>query len=214
MEFLGERLKDYIESHSSSETDLLKKINRDTHSQVLKPQMLSGHLQGRVLSMFSRMIKPDYILEIGTYTGYSAICMAEGLNKNGKLYTIDINEELEQRVRDYFKSAGLEDRIEFMIGDATKIVPDLQVNFDLVFIDADKINYSNYYDLVFDKVNNGGFIIADNVLWGGKVVPDKDDQIDRDTEAIMRFNEKVKKDPRTENVIFPVRDGLMVIHKV
>jgi len=211
MEFLPEALEKYVAEHTSPENNLLQRINRETHAKVLMPRMLSGHVQGRVLSTFAHMIKPDNILEIGTYTGYSGICMAEGLAENGKLYTLDINEELEDMVRGFFKEAGLEEKVEYIIGNAIDIIPGLDVEFDLVFIDADKINYSNYYDLVIDKVKPNGFIIADNVLWSGKVVGEK---IDKDTQALLDFNKKVHNDDRVENVLFPVRDGLMVLRKL
>lgn len=210
MEFLPEKLEQYVEQHTTAESELLQRLNRETHANVMMPRMLSGHVQGRVLSMLSHMIKPKNILEIGTYTGYSAICLAEGLAKEGKLYTIDINEELEEMVRGYFEEAGLLGKIEYLIGNAMEIIPNLKVMYDLVFIDADKINYSNYFDLVIENVKQGGYIIADNVLWSGKVVGEK---IDKDTKAIMDFNDKVHNDSRVENVLFPVRDGLMVLRK-
>ena len=174
--------------------------------------MLSGHLQGRVLSMISHMIQPDRILEIGTYTGYSAICMAEGLKATGKLTTIDINQELEKRVSGYFKESGYANQIDYLFGNALDVIPELTDKWDLVFIDADKENYLNYYNLVIDQVRSGGFIIADNVLWSGKVVDDA--SIDKDTVAIKDFNKAVHNDPRVANVLFPVRDGLMVLRKV
>lgn len=211
MEFISDELAAYAEAHTSPETLLLKKINRDTHANVLKPRMLSGHLQGRFLSMISNMIRPSSILEIGTYTGYSAICLCEGLKPGGKLITIEKNEELEVKLKSYFKEAGLEQSIDLRIGDATKILQDLNGNFDLVFIDADKENYSNYFDLVIDKVPAGGYILADNVLWSGKVV---DGSNDKDTRAILAFNDKVHNDPRVENVLLPVRDGIMVARKL
>lgn len=210
MEFLPEKLEQYVEQHTAAESELLQRLNRETHANVMMPRMLSGHVQGRVLSMLSHMIKPKNILEIGTYTGYSAICLAEGLAKEGKLYTIDINEELEEMVRGYFEEAGLSEKIEYLIGNAMEIIPNLKVMYDLVFIDADKINYSNYFDLVIENVKQGGYIIADNVLWSGKVVGEK---IDKDTKAIMDFNDKVHNDSRVDNVLFPVRDGLMVLRK-
>jgi predicted O-methyltransferase YrrM len=211
MDILDKDLLRYSEEHTTFESELLKKINRDTHSEVPKPRMLSGHLQGRVLAMISRMIKPAAILEIGTYTGYSAICLAEGLSSDGKLTTVDINEELEGRVRTYFKEAGLEKVIDFRIGNALHIIPALKAIFDLVFIDADKENYSNYFDLIIDKVAVGGFILADNVLWSGKVL---DPKPDKDTRAILEFNRKIQNDTRVENVLLPVRDGAMLIRKV
>ena len=212
MDFLSEELQRYVEEHTTPETELLQKLNRETHAKVMRPRMLSGHLQGRILSIFSHMIKPENILEIGTYTGYSAICMAEGLKDGGKLYTLDINEELEAMVKSYFKEAGLEEKIDYRIGNALDIIPELNVSFDMVFIDADKVNYSNYFDLVIDKVSPGGFIIADNVLWSGKVV--NDGKTDKDTQVILDFNTKMHNDERVENVLFPVRDGLMVMRKL
>jgi len=211
MDILNKGLLQYSEEHTTLESELLKKINRDTHTEVSKPRMLSGHLQGRVLAMISRMINPAVILEIGTYTGYSAICLAEGLSSNGKLITLDINEELEDRVRAYFKEAGLETVIDFQVGNALHIIPTLTSIFDLVFIDADKENYSTYFDLIFDKVAVGGFILADNVLWSGKVL---DPKPDKDTRAILEFNRKIQNDERVENILLPVRDGVMLIRKV
>lgn len=210
MEIVDPRFADYSAAHTTPETDLLKKINRDTHANVLKPRMLSGHLQGRLLSMISHMIKPTSILEIGTYTGYSAICLAEGLQPGGKLITIDRNEELESKLRSSFKEAGLENIIDLRIGDALQVIPTLNTTFDLVFIDADKENNSAYFDLVIDKVRHGGYILADNVLWSGKVI----DQNDKDTRAVTAFNDKVHNDPRVENVLLPVRDGIMIMRKL
>lgn len=211
MDIINEKIQDYAEKHTTDESSLLKRINRDTHAQVLMPRMLSGQLQGRVLSMISCMARPRVILEIGTYTGYSALCMAEGLREDGKLITIDINEELEDRVRSYFREAKLQDRIDYRIGDATAIIPQLNENFDLVFIDADKENYARYFDLVIDRVNLNGIILADNVLWSGKVLQEKPD---KDTRAIIDFNEKIQRDPRVENVLLPIRDGIMLMRKI
>lgn len=210
MDIIQQDLQDYAEKHTTEESPILAKINRDTHAQVLMPRMLSGQLQGRVLSMISNMIRPQVILEIGTFTGYSAICLAEGLKENGKLITIDINEELQDRVSGYFREANLQDRIEYHIGDAAAIIPGLKEKFDLVFIDADKENYERYFDLVIDRVNLNGFIMADNVLWSGKVL---DEKPDKDTRAIVDFNAKVQRDPRVENVLLPIRDGIMLIRK-
>ena len=210
MDIVDPQMADYAAAHTSPETPLLKKINRDTHASVLKPRMLSGHLQGRLLSMISHMINPWSILEIGTYTGYSAICLAEGLKPGGKLITIDRNEELEAKLRSYFKEAGLENTIDLRIGNALQIIPTLTATFDLVFIDADKENNSNYFDLVVDKVPSGGYILADNVLWSGKVIG----QMDKDTRAVTAFNDKVHNDPRVENVLLPVRDGIMLMRKL
>ncbi|UII29049.1 O-methyltransferase [Fulvivirga maritima] len=211
MEFTDVELQQYVEQHTKAESEVLKKLNRETHANVLRPRMLSGHLQGRVLSMLSHMIKPKCILEIGTYTGYSAICLSEGLTTGGKLITIDVNEELEEMVRGYFEEAGLTSSIEYIIGNAVEVVPTLDIQPDIVFIDADKASYSAYFDMVIDKMASGGFIIADNVLWSGKVVGDK---IDKKTQVIMDFNEKVHNDERVENVLFPIRDGLMVMRKI
>ncbi len=211
MDIIRTDLQQYAERHTSPESDLLQRINRHTNAHVLAPRMLSGHLQGRVLSMISRMVQPRRILEIGTYTGYSAICLAEGLRAEGKLITIDINEELEGLVRDYFKEAGLTGMIDYRIGNAAAIIPQLTDKFDLVFIDADKENYSRYYDLVIDNVNLNGVILADNVLWSGKVL---DENPDKDTRAIVEFNRKVNEDKRVENVLLPIRDGIMLMRKV
>ena len=211
MEFIDPRLSEYSADHTSPESDLLKEISRSTRANVMMPRMLSGHLQGRFLSMISRMVKPKRILEIGTYTGYSAICLAEGLSLGGQLITLDVNEELESKARGYFIKAGLENVIDYRIGNALRILPDLQVNFDLVFIDADKENYSNYFDLVIDKVSAGGYLMADNVLWSGKVL---DAKPDKDTRAIFEFNKKVQADSRVENVLVPIRDGILMIRKL
>jgi caffeoyl-CoA O-methyltransferase len=213
MEFLDLEIEQYIEDHTSQENKLLQRINRETHLEVMRPRMLSGHVQGRLLSMFAQMLKPKNILEIGTYTGYSAICLAEGLAKGGKLTTIDVNEELEHRVRGYFHDAGLSDSVDFLIGDAMQLIPELDQYFDLVFIDADKSNYSNYLDLVVDKVPIGGYIIADNVLWSGKVVGKFRKILDKDTEALLKFNKEVHQDNRFENILLGVRDGLMILRK-
>lgn len=211
MDLIRPDIQQYAEQHTTPESALLQTINRDTHARVLMPRMLSGHLQGRFLSMVSAMVKPKCILEIGTYTGYSAICLAEGLQPGGKLITIDKNEELEDQVKTYLRQAGLADVVSARIGNAADILPGLNEHFDLVFIDADKENYSRYFDLVIDRVNLNGIIIADNVLWSGKVL---DEKPDKDTRAIMEFNEKVHADSRVENVLLPVRDGLMVMRKI
>lgn len=211
MDFIKKEILDYAEQHTSSESDLLKSINRETHAQVLMPRMLSGHMQGRILAFISRMIQPHRILEIGTYTGYSALCLAEGLKPEGKLITMDVNEELEERVRGYFEKAKMTSRIDYRIGNALQIIPTLTDTFDLVFIDADKENYSRYFDLVINNVPLNGIILADNVLWSGKVL---DGKPDKDTKAIIAFNEKVHRDPRVENVLLPVRDGIMMLRKV
>lgn len=212
MDFLPEDIERYAAEHSEIETELLAQLNRETHQKVLMPRMLSGHIQGRVLSMLSKMIRPQRILEIGTYTGYSAICLAEGLAENGSIVTMDKNEEIEGMVRRYVEKAGLSDVIDYRIGKALSLIPDIQGPFDLVFIDADKRNYLNYFNLVLKKVSIGGFIIADNVLWSGKVV-EANKKIDPDTQALIDFNRSIQEDKRVENVLFPIRDGLMVVRR-
>ncbi len=212
MEFIEKEIEDYALNHTKSESELLKKINRETHAKIMMPRMLSGHLQGRLLSMFSNMIKPDYILEIGTYTGYSALCLAEGLSEKGKIITIDINEEIEKFVRSFFEQSEYKNKIDYRIGNALNIIPNINQELDIVFIDADKENYTTYYDLIFDKVKKGGYIIADNVLWSGKVLMD-DSKLDKDTKAIKAFNDKIQQDDRVENILLPVRDGLMICRK-
>lgn len=210
MDFIPTAIQKYAEAHTSAESEILRVVNRHTNAHILMPRMLSGHMQGRVLSMISNMVKPSTILEIGTYTGYSAICLAEGLKPGGKLITIDINEELENTVIGHFQAVGLSNVIDYRIGNALEIIPTLKMNFDLVFIDADKENYSRYYDLVINHVPLGGYILADNVLWSGKVL---DEKPDKDTRAIKEFNLKVQNDKRVENVLLPVRDGIMVMRK-
>lgn len=213
MDFLDPKIEQYAEMHTTPENEVQQALNRETYANVLMPRMLSGHLQGRVLSMFSQMLRPRRILEIGTYTGYSALCMAEGLTDDGILHTIDINEELETMVRSHIAKAGFENKIQFHIGNAMQIVPALNETFDLVFIDADKENYSHYYDMVFDKLRTGGIIIADNVLWSGKVLDEKELAKDVETKALDQFNKKIHADSRVENVLMPIRDGLMVVRK-
>jgi predicted O-methyltransferase YrrM len=212
MEFISEVLAAYCEKWTEQESELLSELNRETHLKVLSPRMLSGHLQGRLLSFLSRLSKPDYILEIGTYTGYSALCLAEGLAENGKLITIDSNEETNLIAKKYFERSDYSDKIELLNGDAAKIIPTLDKPIDLVFIDADKRNYALYFDLVIDKVKKGGIIIADNVLWSGKVL-EQESLMDKDTQAIHAFNKKIQEDKRVSNVLLPVRDGLMVMIK-
>ena len=213
MDFLEPDLIKYIEQHTQPEPDLLSELNRETHTNHLIPRMISGHLQGQVLTMFSKMIKPKYILEIGTYTGYSAICMAQGLQEDGKLISIDINEELEDTIAKYVKKAGLENKIDLRIGNAMEIVPKLNHEFDMVFIDADKENYCNYFNIVIDKVSTGGFNLTDNVLWSGNVIKPKESW-DAETDGIVKFNDLVHNDKRVEHVLFPVRDGIMVARKL
>ena len=211
MNFIEERVEEYSMQHTTKESELLNKIDRETHLEVLRPRMLSGHFQGRILSMLSKMISPYRILEIGTYTGYSAICLAEGLTEDGKLYTIDINEELEDRVRQYFLESKYNQQIDLIIGDALNLIPRLKESWDIVFIDADKKNYTKYFNMVVASVKSGGYIIADNVLWSGKVV--EKDHLDEDTLALRVFNDTLSKDPRFEVVLLPVRDGLLIARK-
>lgn len=214
MEPFDQELQRYAASHSTPETSLLQALQRETHLKVLMPQMASSHLQGSVLAMFVHMLRPRNILEIGTFTGYASLWMAQALPPEGRLYTIDINEELEDMVRGYIKKAGLTNKIDYRIGNALQIIPTLDVTCDLVFIDADKANYQRYYDMVFEKVNKNGLIIADNVLWGGKVVSGKAGKKSKQTQAIIDFNEFVHNDPRVDNVLLPIRDGLMVARKL
>jgi predicted O-methyltransferase YrrM len=212
MEFIADNLDQYVCAHSENEPEILADLNRRTHVSVIQPRMLSGHYQGRVLSMLSHMIQPEKVLEIGTYTGYSALCLAEGLKEKGHLTTIDVNEELEDFVASYIEKAGMGDRITQLIGDAIDIIPTLDEQFDIVFIDADKKNYCNYYDLVFEKVKSGGYIIADNVLWSGKVLEDYD-SLDRETKILMDYNRKIHEDERVHEVLLPIRDGIMIARK-
>ena len=213
MEFIDEKLDQYVCKHTDKESELLYELNRQTHIRVLNSRMLSGQFQGRLLSMIAHMIKPENILEIGTYTGYSALCFWEGLAENGKITTIDINEELEDFVREFIQKAGAENQVNYVIGDAMQLIPKMNEQFDLVFIDADKENYCHYYDLVFDKVKVGGYILADNVLWSGKVVGDYE-KADKDTQILMDYNRKINDDPRVENILLPIRDGLMLARKI
>lgn len=207
MEFLNEALQKYVEDHTQEESPLLKQINRQTHAEVMRPRMLSGHLQGRVLAMLSHMIQPQTILEIGTYTGYSAICLAEGLAAGGKLITIDKNDELEERVRAYFEAANLEENITYLLGNAMELIPTLDMSFDLVFIDADKENYPNYLEIVLPKMRKGGVILSDNVLWSGKVTEPVKEK-DRVTKILKEYNERLNNHPRLETLMLPIRDGL------
>ena len=212
MKFLPQQVQAYTDQHTDQESDLLKKIARETHLHVLHPRMLSGNLQGRTLSMISHMLRPQRILEIGTYTGYSALCLAEGLADDGKVTTIDVNRELENRVRAYFRESDFADKIDTHFGNAIEVIPEFEEVWDLVFIDADKENYLNYYNLVIGNVRTGGFIVADNVLWSGKVVDKK--EMDEETQAIRKFNEEVHKDSRVANLLLPIRDGLMLLRKL
>lgn len=209
---MNEPLQEYAAQHSAQEPPLLKKINRETYVQVPQPHMLSGHLQGRFLSLISKLVRPEKILEIGTFTGYSALCLAEGLQPGGELHTLDINDELAERCRAYFKQAGLSDQIFLHTGDATMLLAAIPGPFDLVFIDADKPNYSTYYDLVIDKLRPGGVILADNVLYHGEILNSAGGQ-SHNARAISAFNKKIAADDRVEPVLLTLRDGLFLIRK-
>jgi len=211
MEFLDPQLEEYATGLSTEPSEVLQELERETWAKVLIPRMLSGHLQGRFLSSISHLMNAEHILEIGTYTGYSAICLSEGLKSGGHIHTIDINEELEPMVSRYFAKANIQDKVTFHIGNALEVVPRLNEEWDLVFIDADKVNYSNYFDLVIERVRTGGCIIADNVLWSGNVL---EEDPDTDTKALMEFSKKVHEDARVENVLLPLRDGLMMCRKI
>ncbi|MCP9748162.1 O-methyltransferase [Lacihabitans sp. CS3-21] len=207
-----EKLYGYCENHSSNEPEVLRQISRDTHANLLKPRMLSGHLQGRLLSMISQILQPKSVLEIGTFVGYSAICLAEGLAENGRLITIEANEEFETKIKSNINLAGLNDKIDLKIGNALEVIPSLNCRFDLVFIDADKLNYIKYYDLIIEKLNIGGLIISDNVLWDAKVLDTSKN--DATTKLLRAFNVHVQNDNRTNKVLLPIRDGLFVSRKI
>jgi len=209
MHFLPEDINQYVEQHSQQEPELLQKLQRETFQKILQPRMLSGHFQGRVLSMLTKLIRPKSILEIGTYTGYSALCLAEGMHPDGKLYTIDKNEELEDFQRKYFDLSPWGKQIHQYVGNALEIIPQIDVEFDLVFIDADKQNYPNYFDIILPKMKSGGVILSDNVLWSGKIV-ESVKKGDNDTETLLHYNKKINEDPRVETVLLPIRDGLTV----
>lgn len=209
---MTEDLDRYVQNISQDEPELLAALNRETHQKVLRPRMISGAYQGRLLSFISKLIQPENILEIGTFTGYSALCLAEGLSKTGELHTIDKNEELFDLQSKYFQKSDYSSQIIQHLGNAIKIIPDIKKQFDLVFIDADKKNYNNYFDLVFPKINSGGVIITDNVLWYGKVIePTK--KGDKDTALLKAFNQKLAEDDRLENILLPIRDGLLLSRK-
>lgn len=207
MHFLSKALENYIKEHSANEPDLLQELTRETHLKVIQPRMITGHFQGRVLSMLSKLIHPKNILEIGTYTGYSAICLSEGLQKNGELHTIDINEELSSMQRKYFDKSGYGNQIVQHTGDAIAIVPKLDLVFDLIFIDAEKISYDAYFEVAIQKTRPGSIILSDNVLWSGKVVEPLDPK-DKATRVLLDYNKKLKEDARIETVLLPIRDGL------
>ncbi|MBP6373310.1 MAG: O-methyltransferase [Flavobacterium sp.] len=209
MHFISEELEDYIEKHSQAEPPLLAKLNKETYQKVLLPRMLSGHFQGRVLSMLSKLIRPKNILEIGTYTGYATLCLCEGMQKDGQLHTIDIKEELVDFQRKYFDQSGWGTQIMQHLGEGTAVIPTLDLKFDLVFIDADKENYLNYYELIVPKMNPGGIILSDNVLWSGKVLEPLQPN-DLSTKILLEYNDLLRNDPRVETVLLPIRDGLTV----
>ncbi|WP_375323760.1 O-methyltransferase [Flagellimonas sp. GZD32] len=207
MHFLSTLLENYIADNSQAEPSLLTELTRETHLKVVQPRMITGHFQGRVLSMLSKLISPKYILEIGTYTGYSALCLAEGLQKEGELHTIEVNEELHQLQRKYFDKSDFGHQIVQHTGDALEVIPTLDFTFDLVFIDAQKVNYDAYFEAVIQKTKRGSVILSDNVLWSGKVVEPLE-KSDKATAALLAYNEKISKDPRVETVLLPIRDGL------
>ena len=209
MHFLPEDIDNYIDLHTEDEPELLQELNRETQLKILQPRMLSGHFQGRLLAMISKLLRPKAILEIGTYTGYSALCLAEGLLEGGVLHTIDKNEELVDFQRKYFDKSPYGNQIKQHLGDALECIARLDLRFDLVFIDADKHNYSNYFHAVIEKMNPGGLILSDNVLWSGKVIEDPDPK-DLDTIALIAYNKLLKEDPRVESLLLPIRDGLTV----
>jgi len=209
MHFISQELEDYIEQHSENEPELLAKLNKETYQKILLPRMLSGHFQGRVLSMLSKLIRPVNILEIGTYTGYSALCLCEGMQSGGVLHTIDIKEELVDFQRKYFDLSPWGNQIVQHLGEATDIIPQLNIKFDLVFIDADKENYINYFNMIVPMMNIGGIILSDNVLWSGKVLEPLNPK-DMSTKVLLEYNELLKNDPRVETVLLPIRDGLTV----
>lgn len=213
MHFLPQDIDDYTLAHSEQEPDILFDLQRETWQKILNPRMVSGAYQGRVLSMLSKLMRPHYILEIGTYTGYSALCLAEGLASGGKLITLDVNEEIQWLAQKYFDKSDFKDQIESRIGNALELIPELDQGIDLVFIDADKENYQAYFDLVVPMMNKGGVILSDNVLWSGKVVEQLDPK-DKSTKALLDYNRKIAEDPRVETVLLPIRDGLTLSRTV
>ena len=212
MEFITKELADYCEAKTSEESVVLKQLNRETHVKVVSPRMLSGHLQGRFLSFISKLQQPHFILEIGTYTGYSALCLAEGLSSNGKLISLDVNEETSAFADAFIKKTDYKNNIQLIVADAKEFIPNIKEEIDIVFIDADKKNYLTYYHLVIDKLKPGGLIIADNVLWSGKITM-PESIMDKETKALHEFNTFVQEDQRVENLLLPIRDGLMIVRK-
>ena len=214
MHFIPEKLDDYVVKHSEDEPELLQELTRETYQKILQPRMLSGHYQGRILSMLSKIVNPKNILEIGTYTGYSALCLAEGIQSTGELHTIDVNEELVDFQRKYFNKSNYGHQIFQHLGSALDIIPKLDKTFDLIFIDADKDNYSNYFNIIIDKLNSGGIILSDNVLWSGKILETTFKKDDTSTPALIEYNKLLKDDKRIETVLLPIRDGLTVSRKI
>lgn len=209
MNFLPNKIDDYVVAHSQDEPKLLQELSKETWQKVLAPRMLSGHFQGRILSILSKLVQPKSILEVGTYTGYSALCLAEGLHEEGMIHTVDMNEELFDFQRTYFNKSDFGNQIKQYLGNALEIIPTINEKFDLVFIDADKSNYSNYFHAIIDKMNKGSIILSDNVLWSGKVI-DKLDPKDEDTKALIAYNKLLKEDSRVETILLPIRDGLTI----
>jgi len=209
---IDSKIETYIEDHTTPENELLKELNRQTHLRTFYPRMLSGHIQGKFLEMVCQMIRPNRVLEIGTFTGYSAIAMAQGLPDDALIFTIEVNEEMESFIREYITKSGMDKKIRLLMGNALEIIPTLDDVFDLVFIDADKEQYVDYYKLAKEKLRPGGFIIADNVIWSGKVL-EKSSKTDKETQGIVAFNEFVKNDPDVEQMILSIRDGLLLIRK-
>jgi len=212
-DLVAQELEDYCEDHTSQESELLYRLYRETNLKVIKPRMISGKLQGAFLTFMAKMMRPEHVLEIGTYTGYSTICLAEGLAPNGQIETIEVDEELEDMIRHYFSMSGFESKINLNIGNALDIIPKLNKSWDLVFMDADKRDYISYYKMTLPMMKKGGIMLVDNVLWSGKVLDDVPEN-DRDTKAIMAFNDYVQQDTSVKNMILPFRDGIMLIEKL
>lgn len=210
---ITEELEEYCEAHSTPESDLLYRLNRETNLKCIKPRMISGHLQGRLLSFISQMMRPKRILEIGTYTGYATLCLAEGLSDDGRIDTIEVDEELEEMIRRYFSQSAYNEKITLHIGDALQVLKQLDATWDLVFMDAEKDDYIAYYELVLPRLRQGGIILADNVLWSGKVIQEVKTG-DKETRALMKFNDYILEDKRVKNFLLPFRDGIMVIEKL
>ena len=214
MDFISDDIMTYAINHTQDESNLLKALNKETHQKILQSRMISGHFQGRVLSFISQLIRPETILEIGTYTGYATLCLAEGLTKNGKIHTIEINEELIDFQKKYFDQSKFKNQIFTHIGDAIDIIPKLKLKYDLIFLDADKANYPNYMEMVVPKLKKGGVLVADNVLWSGKVLDYQQKRYDIETKGIKLFSELVKKNSSLQTLLLPIRDGLMMCRKI